>query len=234
VIIDRVNGNWTYNLDNAAANVQALGADDTVTDNFTVTSQDGTATENVVVTVTGTDDAPAAANDMLEDTSVVVFDLVQGVSSDHSGRTFADDVSYTIYIKVDSNSYLLNTDERGPDGTSWGKWLGADNLGSDDQVVLVGNDDTGVSGRNGDITRFLPADADAARIYYASTKSVNMAVRVQEESGLLAHYGQSWAADSESLWTGKPAGLFPAPNAEYADVYLKTLPVDILTSQGLV
>ncbi|AMC34710.1 retention module-containing protein [Janthinobacterium sp. B9-8] len=49
-------GKWTYALNNAAANVQALAEGETKTETFTVKSADGT-TSSVVVTVVGTDDA---------------------------------------------------------------------------------------------------------------------------------------------------------------------------------
>ncbi|MDP2549470.1 cadherin domain-containing protein, partial [Oceanobacter sp. 4_MG-2023] len=70
----------------------------------------------------------------LVDTSTVVFDLVNGSSSDHSGRTFEEDTSYTIYVRVDSSTEVLNTDS-----SEWGSWANAEALGSDDQVVLVGS-----------------------------------------------------------------------------------------------
>ncbi|MEJ2792260.1 retention module-containing protein, partial [Iodobacter sp. LRB] len=50
------NGKWTYVLNNAAANVQALAEGETKTETFTVKSADGT-TSSVVVTVVGTNDA---------------------------------------------------------------------------------------------------------------------------------------------------------------------------------
>uniref|UniRef100_UPI002B272888 VCBS domain-containing protein n=1 Tax=Marinobacter sp. TaxID=50741 RepID=UPI002B272888 len=48
-------GNWTYNLDNSNATVQALAEGQTLTDSFTATSADG-ATQVVTVTITGKDD----------------------------------------------------------------------------------------------------------------------------------------------------------------------------------
>ncbi|MFP5418618.1 MAG: retention module-containing protein, partial [Gammaproteobacteria bacterium] len=48
-------GAWTYALDNANATVQALGAGQTLTETFTVTSLDGT-TSSVTVTVNGNND----------------------------------------------------------------------------------------------------------------------------------------------------------------------------------
>ena len=50
------NGVWTYTLDNANAAVQALNDGDTLTDTFTVLTQDGTA-QLVTVTIHGQNDA---------------------------------------------------------------------------------------------------------------------------------------------------------------------------------
>ena len=50
-------GAWTYTLDNEDPETNALGGGETVTDTFTVAASDG-ATVNVVITVTGADDAP--------------------------------------------------------------------------------------------------------------------------------------------------------------------------------
>jgi VCBS repeat-containing protein len=52
------NGQWTYTLNNADAAVQALPAGQTLTDTITVASKDGTDTQVVTVTITGTNDVP--------------------------------------------------------------------------------------------------------------------------------------------------------------------------------
>lgn len=55
------NGNWTYNLNNSAANVQALNSGDAVVDSFVFNVDDGNGgvtTANVDVTVNGEDDGP--------------------------------------------------------------------------------------------------------------------------------------------------------------------------------
>ncbi len=60
------NGVYSYTLDNAAANVQALAATQTVIDSFSyqITDDQGaTATANLNITVTGANDAPTAGND---------------------------------------------------------------------------------------------------------------------------------------------------------------------------
>ncbi|NMY52166.1 VCBS domain-containing protein [Pseudomonas sp. WS 5011] len=59
--LTQVNGAWTYTLNNAGANVQALAQGQEVTDTFTVIVSDGlggTDSQTVTVTVTGTNDAP--------------------------------------------------------------------------------------------------------------------------------------------------------------------------------
>jgi VCBS repeat-containing protein len=50
-------GVWGYTLNNGAATVHALAGGQQVTDTLTVTSLDGTATRNIVVTITGQNDA---------------------------------------------------------------------------------------------------------------------------------------------------------------------------------
>ena len=55
-----VGGNWTYTLDQSA--VQDLDAGDVVTDTITLTASDST-TQDIVITITGTDDAPVVTGD---------------------------------------------------------------------------------------------------------------------------------------------------------------------------
>ncbi|MCK6392377.1 retention module-containing protein, partial [Zoogloea sp.] len=52
-------GNWTYTLNNAHPDVQALGVGDTLLETFPVLSTDGTSS-SVVVTINGTNDGPVA------------------------------------------------------------------------------------------------------------------------------------------------------------------------------
>jgi VCBS repeat-containing protein len=52
------NGKWTYALDGSNTALHALGAGDVVTDLLTLRSNDGTATQNITITITGANDAP--------------------------------------------------------------------------------------------------------------------------------------------------------------------------------
>ncbi|MDP9964697.1 VCBS repeat-containing protein [Variovorax paradoxus] len=51
-------GNWTYIADNSQAAIQQLGAGQSINDSFTAVSSDGTASQLVTVTITGTNDVP--------------------------------------------------------------------------------------------------------------------------------------------------------------------------------
>ncbi|UVE18757.1 retention module-containing protein [Pseudomonas sp. LS44] len=73
-------GAWTYTTNTA---LNALSADETVSENFTVLAADGTST-TVQVNITGTNDAPIAVNDSLtatEDTQVT-FSAAQLLGND--------------------------------------------------------------------------------------------------------------------------------------------------------
>ncbi|MEZ6121983.1 MAG: Calx-beta domain-containing protein [Planctomycetaceae bacterium] len=75
-------GNWTYTLDNSS--VQNLNAGDVVSDSFSVTSVDGTASELVVVTIYGLNDAPTVTSPITasadEDSAPFPVDLLVGAS----------------------------------------------------------------------------------------------------------------------------------------------------------
>jgi VCBS repeat-containing protein len=99
------NGNWSYSVNNAM--VQHLGEGDTDTDGFTVFSFDGTASQQVTVTIHGMNDAPTLADtvgDKVMDT--VAFDDFQAVN----GTLGGDD--------VDNGAKLTYALDEGEDGVS--------------------------------------------------------------------------------------------------------------------
>ena len=69
-------GAWTYTLDNSLAAVQALPAGATLTDMITVSSEDGTDSETITVTITGINGAAMISGDndgdVVEDTTLTV------------------------------------------------------------------------------------------------------------------------------------------------------------------
>ncbi|MGO4610323.1 VCBS domain-containing protein, partial [Variovorax sp. 2RAF20] len=52
------NGNWTYAANNGQVAIQQLGAGQSISESFTAVSSDGTASQVVTVTITGTNDVP--------------------------------------------------------------------------------------------------------------------------------------------------------------------------------
>jgi hypothetical protein len=108
---------------------------------------DGNDTVEITAGFSGDTAGNRAATDAFDgfsvDTGIVVFDLVHGVSSNHSERTFDADTSYTIYVLLDADDFQnVNTTPTGAaDGATWGTWSNADNLGADDTVIVAG--DTG-------------------------------------------------------------------------------------------
>lgn len=95
---DRNSGEWSYQVDTAG--IQSLGATDSVTDTLTVYSADGTAHQDIVVTVDGINDAPVLADD-----EALHFNPIFGSEVDNEGQTVAS---------------LLGSDVTDPDGPAAG------------------------------------------------------------------------------------------------------------------
>ncbi|PSJ47731.1 hypothetical protein C7H85_02600 [Zobellella endophytica] len=182
-----------------------------------------------------------AINDVAEsstDTSIVVFDLVNGVSSNHSGRVFDANTSYTIYIRMQSDSHILNTDGTSSNpAASWGTWTGsAGTLGTDDKIVFVG-DGSPMIGNKGNVVTATGSDSaggfflwtgptSSAFAVFASYAYLSRAVNNERGSATL------WSASegtSHHLWESAQP-----PKLGLAQHYLTQMPGNILTSQGLV
>ena len=94
-------GTYTYVADQSAAD--ALDASDTVTDSFTYTVSDGTATSTatLIITVTGVNDAPTAVNDTAsvnEDATVTVSSAASGVTQDNDTDADTDDSASSLVV----------------------------------------------------------------------------------------------------------------------------------------
>ena len=106
------NGNWTFKLDNDAKAIQQLGAKDSLTEKFTVTTADGT-TGQVVITINGTNDKPT------------ITGLATGAVKDGqlttSGQLTQHDIDAT-----DKHTWSVNDNGKGQYGTftvdGTGKW----------------------------------------------------------------------------------------------------------------
>ncbi|MQW85816.1 VCBS domain-containing protein, partial [Sinorhizobium saheli] len=88
---DATTGAWTYALDNACAATQALTAGQVVTETLTVWSADGTASRDIVVTITGSNDAPVVSGTVSgaanEDGAAVTLDALANASDVDDGTT---------------------------------------------------------------------------------------------------------------------------------------------------
>uniref|UniRef100_UPI0040485777 retention module-containing protein n=1 Tax=Vibrio anguillarum TaxID=55601 RepID=UPI0040485777 len=112
------NGKWTYVLDNSNETVDALNVDETLTETFTVKSEDGTE-QVVTITITGTNDSPVITNDatQLAGSVVEAGDLDDG--SDVAGTPSA--TGQLSATDVDSDATLTWSVEGTPD-TSYGSF----------------------------------------------------------------------------------------------------------------
>jgi len=156
------------------------------------------------------------------DPSIVVFDLTTGQSSDHNGRVFDANTAYTIYIQVNSsyNSTLAGLDSNE-------MWSGAQNLGADDKIVLVGTG-SDVQGRYGDPVMTMRHGGNSVNWlagFSISFSSYNVAG--VDASGKFSRDG-----NNVDLWNGSWAAN-PNQDNGFAQAYLQAMPAGVLTSQGL-
>jgi len=180
--------------------------------------------------------------------TVVVFDLVGGVSSDHSSRTFDPSVTYTIYIRAFDDSATLNTIPQDGVGT-WGTWSGGENLGPDDTIILVGQGGP-MFGRGTSFfspaigtTTFTPGvtyhQASASFLWWGSAYGTVAGLGLWHSSDTIsASFGRAtyFSTAYAVLWTGAGSSV-PTLNftgLPLSQVYNTTMPAGILTSQGLV
>ena len=171
-----------------------------------------------ISTSTGLNFTTASAS--IGDPSIVVFDLTTGQSSDHNGRVFDANTAYTIYIKVNSNSSSLV----GLDSNEM--WSGAQNLGTDDKIVLVGSGSAVKGGLGGQVTMVNhPANSIGWVAGFSTSHSKAAGIAA---NGQFTRNGMQ----NVDLWNGTWAANPDADNA-FAQVYLQAMPAGVLTSQGL-
>jgi len=162
-----------------------------------------------------------------QDTTNVVFDLVHGVSSSHSGHTFDANVTYDIYILVDSTSATLHTSPQNgaATGASWNQWLGGANLGADDRITLVGSG-SAVQGPAGHAVTLVSASAG---VIWNSSAALAASIAAGGVFARTAPGGHATAA----LWTGAWQAN-PDSGRSVTQIHKITLPTGILHSQGLI
>ncbi|QIJ41184.1 hypothetical protein G7039_14055 [Rhizobium leguminosarum] len=87
-------GSWTYTLDNNRAATQALNRSDAVSDTLSVSSLDGTASHNIVVAITGANDAASIVVDatVTDDRATVEAGAAGSGDPNASGKLTVSDV----------------------------------------------------------------------------------------------------------------------------------------------
>jgi methionine-rich copper-binding protein CopC/endonuclease YncB( thermonuclease family) len=161
--------------------------------------------------------------------SVVVFDLVEGVSSIHSGsRVFDSGTSYTIYIKVDSNSATLSTDGSSTlnNTATWGTWSGVGNLGADDKIIFTGDSALGILNLSGSHVTQAKFTFNYVGVLTSSSAS---GLQFNGNNGRVTrgYGGLTSVAIFTGGWTSANAGL------TFNQMYTRQVPNTIMTSQGL-
>ncbi|WP_155496302.1 retention module-containing protein, partial [Comamonas testosteroni] len=178
-------GNWTYNLDNANKDVQGLAEGQKVTDTITVTVDDGhggTATQTIIVTITGTNDGPVSTS--ISDTSGI--DAQAGVSYDVSSHfsdpDTSDKLTYTAAglppgLSIDPNTGLItgSIDHSASQGGNNGVYT----------VTVTATDPSGATTSqnfNWDVTNPAPSAADDT-----GTTDEDTTLNVDAQNGVLAN-----------------------------------------------
>ncbi|NTJ09084.1 T1SS-143 repeat domain-containing protein [Rhizobium lusitanum] len=109
-------GVWGYALNNSAANVQALNAGQTVTDKLTVASVDGTASQDIVVSVHGAKQPVSAPNiiGVTDNYGPIQGNLANGAITDDTTLGIRVSLSGTGAVAGDTVQLYNNTNVLGP------------------------------------------------------------------------------------------------------------------------
>ncbi|WP_156490888.1 Ig-like domain-containing protein, partial [Marinomonas atlantica] len=86
-------GNWTYEVDNDDATVQALGEGESIVETYTVSTADSNDTQTITITINGTNDGPVAVDDTAstsEDTVVTIDVLANDTDLDGDTLTITE------------------------------------------------------------------------------------------------------------------------------------------------
>jgi VCBS repeat-containing protein len=125
-------GRWTYKLNNADPVVQAMAAGETLSDSFVVTSQDGSATQVVTITIIGTNDVPAitgqVTGNVVEDGVLTALGTLVIADKDHDqahSQAASGTAKYGSWsVDADGHwSYQLNNGNASVQGLGAGKTL---------------------------------------------------------------------------------------------------------------
>ncbi|MFO0993533.1 MAG: VCBS domain-containing protein [Hyphomicrobiales bacterium] len=211
-------GVWTYVLDNANAAVQALPQGATLTETFNVTSADGTTTQSVTVTITGSNDGPTIGGvdtgSVTENSETTSVQGALTISDPDTGESVFQTQSGTLgqygSFTVDQSgnwTYTLNNGNAAVDGLNVGDSL-------TDSFTVLAADGTQhvvtvtINGSN-DAAVLTPAVANLAETNSAADISTGGTLPISDvdspatfvaQTGTEGAYG-TFSIDANGVWT---------------------------------
>ena len=216
-------GSWTYTLNNADADTNALGAGETETETFIVATADGT-TAQVVITVTGANDAAAIGGQttgaVTEDAATTTATGALTVADPDAGEATFEEQSNvegtygTFTLEADGGwTYTLNnadTDTNalavGETGTETFTVATADGTSASVVVTVTGADDAATH-RSGHTTGAVTEDdtslAEASgtlKVADPDTALTNEQKRFTEQTDVDGTYG-TFTLEADGGWT---------------------------------
>ena len=179
----------------------------TYTAEFTVTEDGADVAAGEDIPVSLTLDDPAGNTSAVftapatQSSTKVVFDLINGTSSDIDSRVFSADETYDIYILVDSDSAALSQ----PD-----LWSDAANLGSDDTLHLVGDGSPIINAAGNAIKDVTSSGTQVFWFSLGSSETIGTALFTPGASALsgvfVRAYGSNFTSSSVQLFTSNNLG----------------------------
>jgi VCBS repeat-containing protein len=226
-------GAWTYTLDNSKADVQALVAGQKVTETFKVESADGTASQNVVVTITGASDTAKIEG---SSTGSVTEDAAATTATGSLSVSDADAGQAKVKAQADSAGKFgkFSITEAG----AWTYTL--DNSKADVQALVAGQKVTetfkvesadGTASQNVVVT--ITGASDTAKIEGSSTGSVTEDAAATTATGSLS-VSDADAGQSKAVAQADSAGKFGKFSITEAGAWTYTLDNSKADVQALV
>ncbi|HEY9760871.1 MAG TPA: VCBS domain-containing protein, partial [Trichocoleus sp.] len=106
-------GNFSYSVDNNRSQIQSLGVGQTVTETFTVKSLDGTAAQDITITINGTNDAPIVATPSRLTQTTQYSDALQDVIFTATDLDAGDVLSGSIAYSYNGGAFINGLPDAG-------------------------------------------------------------------------------------------------------------------------
>ncbi|RUM78219.1 MAG: hypothetical protein DSZ13_00220, partial [Candidatus Thioglobus sp.] len=143
ISLDTQTGQWTYTIDNTAGSAtQALAKAEQATDNFSVTVTDGedSTSQEIVISITGTNDAPIATTDNVttnEDTSVIIDVLANDSDVDGDDLTVTSATANNGTVSINADGTLGYQGKQDFNGTDTITYTVDDGKGGTDTATVT-------------------------------------------------------------------------------------------------